>query len=95
MLGIDGEVWTITTDEDDNIYAGTREKVSMGGVYKCLANQNQFNKMKGIDKCVSSLKFEGTTLFAKVWTGVDWNQITSNETYECLVGEEEFKIINV
>lgn len=92
MLGAEGEVWTIVVDEKDNIYIGTKNGNGFGNVYRCLANQNSFKIMPGLNKCVSSLTFDNKgNLYAGVFTGDSRKEARNGNVYKCLAEEKAFK----
>lgn len=86
---IKGPVWSMTTDKDGNIYAGSgngydNNHFVKGKVYKCLAGQDTFMPMTGID---------GDTI-TSLATDKDGNIYALGNAhakiYKCLVGETNF-----
>lgn len=88
---IKGPIWSMTTDKDGNVYAGTgiginqdNQIMTTGKVFKFLNGQNNFIEMTGInDETITSL---GTDKSGNIYALGNKHSIV----YKCLVGETNF-----
>lgn len=59
---------SLVIDKENNIYAGTRENVGVGGVYKCKNNESKFSKIIGTNGEVFSLAADShNNIYAGTW----------------------------